>query len=344
MLPTTALPDVDAYGYEPGDGFPLFIEPSDASLRTDPAHVAEWFAANRPAIDRLSTEAGAIVFRNFPITETRHFGAMIDTYDTPQFGYTAGATPRGTIEGKVFEATQAPPEFRIPLHQEMAYLPTYPTRLAFYCKTPSTTGGETIVGDMRKFERSLSPTFRQQVKERGVLYQRNFRSLDWETGHAILDARHRPWMDAFDTTDPAVAEAACAEMGLTATWVDGTLTTGYRGPGIVEHPDTGEDVWFNQLIPQSIVVEVVGEELMSAYDHHYQNGRPRPYEHRYGDGGEIDIADISESILLLEEATIAFPWQAGDVLLLDNYHAGHGRNPFTGTRDIQVALLGQGGA
>jgi alpha-ketoglutarate-dependent taurine dioxygenase len=133
-------------------------------------------------------------------------------------------------------------------------------------------------------------------------------------------------------------------MGLGCTWVDGSLTTSFRSPGIVEHPDTGESIWFNQLISQSIVAEVVGDELMAAYDEHYRDGRPRPFENRYGDGGEIDVADIREAHRLLDEATVAFPWQAGDVLLLDNYYTGHGRNPFTGTRDIQVALLGEGGA
>jgi alpha-ketoglutarate-dependent taurine dioxygenase len=43
---------------------------------------------------------------------------------------------------------------------------------------------------------------------------------------------------------------------------------------------------------------------------------------------------------VLEEVTVAFPWRAGDVMILDNIYSFHGRNAFTGTRDVQVALLG----
>ena len=36
---------------------------------------------------------------------------------------------------------------------------------------------------------------------------------------------------------------------------------------------------------------------------------------------------------------MAFPWSHGDVLLIDNYLTAHGRNTYTGRRDIQVALI-----
>jgi Taurine catabolism dioxygenase TauD, TfdA family len=41
----------------------------------------------------------------------------------------------------------------------------------------------------------------------------------------------------------------------------------------------------------------------------------------------------------LAAATIAPGWHAGDVLLIDNIYTGHGRTPFTGHRDVQVALV-----
>ncbi|MET0132709.1 MAG: TauD/TfdA family dioxygenase, partial [Kibdelosporangium sp.] len=36
--------------------------------------------------------------------------------------------------------------------------------------------------------------------------------------------------------------------------------------------------------------------------------------------------------------TIRAPWQAGDLLLVDNCRTAHSREPFTGARDVVVAF------
>ncbi|HSF39385.1 MAG TPA: TauD/TfdA family dioxygenase [Thermoanaerobaculia bacterium] len=38
------------------------------------------------------------------------------------------------------------------------------------------------------------------------------------------------------------------------------------------------------------------------------------------------------------ETSVAFPWQRGDALLLDNFLTSHGREPFSGPRRIVVAM------
>jgi alpha-ketoglutarate-dependent taurine dioxygenase len=342
MLIPTSLQDVITAVHLEGDGLPLFVTADTTSLQTDANAVIAWFRLHRNELDRLTTEVGAVVLRGFALTETRHFGALVDEYPTMEFGYSAGVTPRAQIEGKVFEATSAPPQFRIPLHQEMSYLPQYPARLAFFCKVAPTTGGETIIGDMRRFDRALDPVFRAAIERHGVLYQRNFRSPEWQTGHPVLDARHRPWTDAFGTNDRSKAEDDCTAMGLDFDWSDdGSLTTRYRGPGVVAHPETGVEVWFNQLVQQATNVENLGPELVDAYDRHYRGGRRRPFEVFYGDGTEVAQADLTATYPLLDEITVAFPWQAGDVMFVDNVNTSHGRSTFTGQRDIQVALLGR---
>ena len=212
MTTPTSLDAVTVAGYEDGDGLPLFVTPERESLRGDADAAIAWFRHHRMEIDRLTTAVGAVVLRDFAIADTRHFGALVEEYPTMEFGYSAGVTPRAQIEGKIFEATSAPPQFRIPLHQEMSYLPQYPAKLVFYCRQPPTSGGETILGDMRRFDRALDPLFRAAIAEKGVLYQRNFRSPDWSIGHPVLDARHRAWTDAFGTTDRGQAEESCAAM------------------------------------------------------------------------------------------------------------------------------------
>lgn len=39
-----------------------------------------------------------------------------------------------------------------------------------------------------------------------------------------------------------------------------------------------------------------------------------------------------------EAEEVAFPWQPGDVLVVDNMLVSHGRRPFSGERRILVAM------
>ncbi|WP_051683809.1 TauD/TfdA family dioxygenase [Blastococcus sp. URHD0036] len=335
--PGVDLPDVTTYLYGGSSGLPLFIEPAGERVTSLEGTLA-WFGDHREQLDTLVTEIGAVVLRGFPIDTTPAFGALVEGYDSDEHGYVVGAAPRAQVEGRVFEATKAPAPLRIGLHQEMAYLPHFPAKLAFYCLRPSETGGETIIGDMRRFTDLVPPRFRDAVKERGVQYRRNFRSPDWSSGDANLDLMHKPWPDAFGTADPRAAEAACLNMGLQYEWVDGSLTVLYNAPGFLEHPVTGQEVWFNQIATMSNSVEYNGAERLALTQRLYGD-RPWPLDTRFGDGAPIPPSDVSSLYPALDEVTVAFPWQHGDVMLLDNLNTAHGRNPFTGERDVQVSLL-----
>jgi alpha-ketoglutarate-dependent taurine dioxygenase len=338
------LPGVRGTGYGPGNGFPCFIVAADPQLRQDPDAVVAWHKANRLALDQLITRVGAIVLRDFAVTGTAIFDRLAEDYPEPQFGYTAGGSPRAAIPGasRAYEATRAPSNLKLPLHQEMSYLPAFPDRVAFYCRKAPDTGGETTIADMREFTRRVRPGLLEEVIAKGVKYIRRFRNPEWVTGNADADTTaYRPWDEAFGTSDPKAAEEKCREMGLTAEWSeDGFLSTYYVTAGARPHPETGEMIWFNQATAQSLRPETRGVEgyrrLKEAI-----GDKQWPLDVVLGDGTRIPEDDMKALYALYSDLEVSFPWQEGDVMIIDNYIASHGRAPFTGARDVEVALLGR---
>jgi Taurine catabolism dioxygenase TauD, TfdA family len=58
----------------------------------------------------------------------------------------------------------------------------------------------------------------------------------------------------------------------------------------------------------------------------------------YGNGNRIEDSVIAEINEVYRQSKISFPWQKGDILMLDNMLAAHGRNPYIGERKIVVAM------
>lgn len=339
-LATTGLPGVTASPHADGGGLPLFLHPTDSRLAEDGRYFQDWFRANRQAIEELTVQAGALVLRGFALRDTADFAGVAAHFPSLDTGYAGGATPRQALAEKVFESTRLPAAHKLPLHQEMSYLPSYPTMVAFFSRVPAETGGETTIGDMRKFTARLPPHVWQAVKARGVRYERNYRDPAWSSGSEILDTYHRPWPEALGVSTPAEAEARCGEMGMAYEWrSNGSLTLRFANPGWIAHPKTGQELWFNQVHAQNFTRESIGAERHGLYEQYYGSDTPLPVNTAYGDGGRIEPADISALHALLDELTVGFPWRQGDLMFLDNFNVAHGRNPYTGARDTQVALI-----
>jgi hypothetical protein len=335
-----AIPDVTTYTLG-SSLLPLFLEPTDPSLAEDTQLAVRWFEGCRDVLDAVTTEVGAIVLRGFAIHTSADFGELIRSYPADEVGYTGGAAPRKAIEGRVYEATRAPANLRICLHQEMAYMPAYPARLAFFCKTPAATGGETILGDMREVDAHFRDGFLESLTNRGVLYRRRFRSPDLAFDDPVIDALYRPWADAFGTSSPPEVEKLCAALGLEAEWLEdgNVLSVNYEASAFVRHPLTGDNVWFNQIAAQSLGPENYGEENFRRFTNAFAGGMPWFSAPAYGDGEAFADEDVRSIYPIYDRLTVSFPWSHGDVMLVDNLNVAHGRNPYSGPRDTQVALL-----
>ncbi|WP_337186304.1 TauD/TfdA family dioxygenase [Phenylobacterium sp.] len=337
-LKTVNLPrDVTSRPYDE-HGLPLIVEPATGSLANDPEAVQSWFEEHHRTLEDLLPAYGGVVLRGFAIPDTAAFNAMIERYDTDPMGYAGGLTPRSNISGKVFEASRVPPEQKIILHQEMGYLPNYPKAVAFYCLIPSETGGCTTIGDARRYQKQIPARLMDSVRERGVLYRRNYRKPGPEAD-PLKALFRREWTDVLQVETVEQAEAACEAVGCAAVWEDdGSLSMHYRSSGFVNHSATGEEIWFAQ---------VQGMHFNRArLDRNYDKlnaafpaGRPRPIEILYGDGGDIPDDLVTPLYDVLDALAVNLPYEHGDFMLLDNIYTMHGRQPYTGKRDVQVGLV-----
>lgn len=335
------LDPVTVTPYEPGHGLPLFIEPVADVLAGSLDSAVSWFREAQDPLRERIAEAGAVVLRGFPVHTSADFGRLVEHLPSTEYGYIGGNTRRDAIEGRVMEATRLPSSEKITLHQEMAYMPEFPDMLAFFCRVPADTGGETILCDMRAVVDLIDQDLVAGVRRLGVLYVRNFRAPESATGDPLLDSYHKTWVEAFWTQNRDEVSESCRSLGLEHIWEsDGSLTTKFRTAGLVPHPLTGQETWFNHVHAMSFIRGSIGDQHLSAHEAFYPGSDMRePFQVFFGDGSEIPEDAIRSIYPVLDRLTVAFPWRHGDVLLVDNIATAHGRNPFTGDRDVQVALI-----
>src|SRR3954468_11851881 len=152
---------------------PLFIEPVRGRFGGREEALV-WTQAQRPLLDRLILEHGAIVLRGFPIRTAEDFDRVIGIWPAYARGYLGGNSPREVVTGKVLEATRMDASLRLPVHSEMAYLNQWPPRIAFFCRTPAARGGETIIADLRAVSRRLPTSISDRIAKLGIRVVRNY--------------------------------------------------------------------------------------------------------------------------------------------------------------------------
>ena len=114
---------------------------------------------------------------------------------------------------------------------------------------------------------------------------------------------------------------------------------------------SGDRVWFNQAhVFHGTMSEEFERYGLAAAAETMRRGEERrrrdpvrrrahPYDCTYGDGGDISVEAMREVRQAIWAETRVFPWQRGDLLLLDNFRVGHGRAPFEGERRVLAALV-----
>lgn len=303
-----------------GQEIPLVIRP-----QVDGLDLIAWSSANHDYIEQLLRKHGALLFRGFDVSSVSTFEQFIKVTAGDLYGYHERSSPRTEVGNHIYTSTDYPPEYPIFLHNEHSYARDVPLKIYFYCDLPAQQGGETPIADCRKVLQRIPAPVQDRFREQGWRYVRNFGlgfGLDWET--------------AFQTSDPDEVNRYCADNGISCTWQSNNqLHTMQNRPALATHPHTKEPVWFNHatFFNVSTVPDLIRQRLLTEYGE-----GELPNNTYYGDGTAIE-PEVLETLreAYLQEKRL-FPWEQGDILMLDNMLVAHAREPFQGPRRILVGM------
>ena len=302
---------------------PLFTEPHHPVVFTpdgngDLSALLDSVGARRDEITALLRQHGAILFRGFALAGAADFQVAVSRLGGENFAYVGGNSPRTRVLQDVFTSTDYPASESISLHNELSYAPTWPKRLFFFSDQPALTGGQTSLAHGVDVMRAMPGDIVRRLRERRVRYVRHF--------HSRL-RMGKTWQQTYQTQDRDELADILRGQGSTHEWMDdGTLCVATCCDAFTQHPETGEEVWFNQAEQwhPSALHPALRQllEPRGQLAHHCE----------FGDGSPMDDGMLIEIRRVITGCKLLFDWRRGDLLMLDNLLTMHGREPFTGTR------------
>jgi alpha-ketoglutarate-dependent taurine dioxygenase len=309
--------------------FPHVIRADDESiLRLD-----EFWSQRGGHIDALLLEHGALRLNGFQIDSAQRFNEFMASLPLTLGNYVDGNSPRTKLTDAVYTSTEYPAELPISLHNELSYSDSWPARLYFCCVTAPASGGSTTVADSRRILTQMPRDVLDLYERKGVMYVRN---LQGDDGMGV----GKTWQQTFETSSRMEVESLCRERNIRYEWrSDGALRLIQQRPALARHPRTDAAVWFNQAdqFHPSTNPDEVYEALLELYG---DEPMDMPQYSCFGDGSPIPDDVLAQVRAVLEEQTVAMPWQTGDVMVIDNMLSAHGRSPYTGARKVLVSMTG----
>ncbi|HEV7860840.1 MAG TPA: TauD/TfdA family dioxygenase [Pyrinomonadaceae bacterium] len=300
---------------------PLLVQPAVRGV-----NLCQWASNNRGFIGKNLLESGGILFRNFNIKDAAEFEEFAAAASGCELlEYKERSSPRSQVGGKVYTSTDYPADQSIFVHNENSYQRVWPLNIFFYCAQSAPQGGETPIADTRRILARIPLEIQRRFNEKRWMYVRNF-----------SERFGLPWQTVFQTTDRAVVETYCRLNQIEVEWRDDDqLTTRAVRPAMTRHPRTGEDIWFNHatFFHVTTLDPTVRDVFLTAFKQ-----EELPTNTYYGDGSPIEPDVLDELRAIYQAETVSFPWQDGDILMLDNMLAAHGRAPYSGPRRILVAM------
>jgi len=304
--------------------FPTVIV-NDDSISTL-AQATTWVSDNLASLKKELSCTGALLLRGFPITDAQSYDTFFSAFNYPNFTYKESLSNavRVNFTEYVFTANEAPKEVEIYLHNEMAQTPVYPGIISLFCEKSADAGGATVLcrsDEMYNKLHSSQPALTDKLAEFGIKYTTSMPKEDSpESGQG------RSWRSTLSVDTLEQAEGKLRELGYLWHWKDdGTLVAQTSALPAVKVLTDGRSVFFNQLIAAYQGWQGVKESPSVALC--------------FGDDSEISVEFLNEIVAVAEQLSFDLEWQDGDIAIVDNSLAMHGRRPYSGERKRKVLVV-----
>jgi alpha-ketoglutarate-dependent taurine dioxygenase len=293
-----------------------------AEVNGDPL---SWVAEHREAVRAFVTEHGSVLVRGLRLRDAAEVAAIFRRLANGLMTEREAFAPRRTYSEGVYSSSTWPANQPMCMHHELSYRLEFPGLMLFACLSAPTDGGATGVADAPTVLKALPAELVERFEREGWMLTRNYND---EIGAS--------YAEAFGTEDRGAVERYCRANAIEFEWQpDGGLRTKQRRSAIVRHLVTGQRCWFNQIafLNEWTLDPEVREYLVDVY-----GAEGLPFNTRFGNGDPIseDIVQLLNQVY--EAHTAREPWQAGDLMLVDNVRSGHSREAFEGPREVLVGL------
>lgn len=278
---------------------------------------------DRDRIIDLLKHSGAIMFSGFGATRTE-FDAFTDTISDDYMDYKGGGYVRKTVgggagEGKALLSTrydhgrEKQMTFGLPLHGEMYYTDSRPAALWFLCVRPADADGQTTACDGAEVYRRLPQEWKDLLHARRLMFLRVYRDGEWQKIYQTEDA------------DEAVAFATGNGITVEFDTAERTMRTKYLVHGVLPTRWGGHTAYINNLLTVYMQMQMGRGDTSTVW---------------FEDGTAIPDALMEDVKRIQDEVIVDLDWKAGDLALLDNSRALHGRRAFEDTdREVYLRMV-----
>ncbi|KAM3693595.1 hypothetical protein ACJW31_08G179500 [Castanea mollissima] len=261
---------------------------------------------NKDWFEQMIINNSAVLLRGYNVEKAEDF---LEIFGWEDIHY-VGPAPRTHVYKRVRTANEGPLSEFIYYHHEMVLIKECPKKVILFCEIPPPEVTERMLEEF--------PEAVEEIEEKGLKY--TFTALSKNDTSSM---RGRGWEDTFGTCIKKLSLSSFVMManalGMDLEWLPNgaaQATLSPRSLTKVFDGRKGRRMWFNT------VVGMRGKEHSSAM---------------MADGTELPEHVVKRCEEIIEEESIQFKWEKGDVLFFDNMALLHGRRPSLPPRRVLVA-------